>query len=124
MELSTRYLIINFLMVYGVTGSTLMTPPMSALVVAFEDVYDISLLANTMSDQGIDVSMIISTSSINDLYKNLLDVEIIHLKIPDEELGSLETQALRKCDALYADENIRLKMEQIQPTFIVFPGLR
>ena len=104
--------------------STLTTPPQSAVVVAFEDVYDLSLLANTLSDQGIDATLIIPDSYENELYETLIDVEVLTVKLKTEESTSAEKRAVQACEALLTDEGIAKKIQEIQPTFTIFPALR
>lgn len=104
--------------------STLTAPPQSAVVVAFEDVYDLSLLANTLSDQGIDATLIIPDSYENELYETLIDVEVLTVKLKTEESTSAEKRAVQACEALLKDEGIAKKIQEIQPTFTIFPALR
>ncbi|XP_011873448.1 PREDICTED: UDP-glucuronosyltransferase 1-7C-like [Vollenhovia emeryi] len=104
------------------SSSTLVAPPLSALVVAFESVYDLSLLANTLSDQGIDTTLIIPTYAANDLYNKLIDVEVLHLDV-DKSLRT-DKRALETCDNLFGDKEILKKVQEFQPTFTIFPALR
>nr|XP_003706617.1 PREDICTED: uncharacterized protein LOC100878353 [Megachile rotundata] len=104
--------------------STLTAPPQSALVVAFEDIYDLSLLANTLSDQGIDATLIIPASHENELYETLIDVEVLRLNIEADESITSDKRAVRACEALLKDEGIAGKIKEIQPTFTIFPALR
>ena len=106
-------------------GSSILTaPPQSAVLVAFEDVYDLSLLANTLSDQGIDATLIIPASSETELYETLIDVEVLTVNVQVEESAYLESKAAQACEALLKDEQIAKKMQEIQPTFTIFPALR
>lgn len=107
-----------------VGSSTLTAPPQSAVLVAFEDVYDLSLLANTLSDQGIDATLIIPASSEAELYETLIDVEVLTVNVQVEESVYLESKAVQVCEALLKDEQIAKKMQEIQPTFTIFPALR
>lgn len=105
-----------------VQSSTLTTPPQSAVVVAFEDIYDLSLLANTLSDQGIDTTLIIPASNENEVYETLIDVEVLTVEIKESTYS--EKKTIQICEALLKDDQIAKKIQEIQPTFIVFPALR
>lgn len=107
-----------------VQSSTLTTPPQSAVVVAFEDIYDLSLLANTLSDQGIDTTLIIPASNENEVYETLIDVEVLTVKVEIKESTYSEKKTIQICEALLKDEQIAKKIQEIQPTFTVFPALR
>lgn len=107
-----------------VQSSTLTTPPQSAVVVAFEDIYDLSLLANTLSDQGIDTTLIIPASNENEVYETLIDVEVLTVKVEIKESTYSEKKTIQICEALLKDDQIAKKIQEIQPTFIVFPALR
>ncbi|XP_076248837.1 UDP-glucuronosyltransferase 2A2 [Calliopsis andreniformis] len=111
-------------LVHIVSSSTLTAPPQSAVVVAFEDIYDLSLLANTLSDQGIDATLIIPTSHEKELYETLIDVEILTLNVQFEESAYPETKAIQACEVLLKDEQIAKKIREIQPTFTIFPAFR
>jgi len=102
----------------------LAAPPLSALIIAFESVYDLSLLANTLSDQGIDTSLIVPTYAANDLYNNLIDVEVLQLNVNIESVDKSNIRALETCDSLFRDEEILKKIRELQPTFTIFPILR
>jgi len=106
------------------SSSTLTAPPLSALVVAFESVYDLSLLANTFSDQGIYTTLIIPTYAANDLYNKLIDVEVLQLDVSVDESLPADKRALEACGILFRDEKILKEIQEFQPTFIVFPALR
>lgn len=107
------------------SSSTLTAPPLSALIVAFESVYDLSLLANTLSDQGIYATLIIPSYAANDLYNNLIDVEVLQLNVDiDKSSVSADTCALEACNSLFRDEKILKKIQEFQPTFTIFPALR
>ncbi|XP_033340704.2 UDP-glucuronosyltransferase 2A3 [Megalopta genalis] len=105
-------------------GSTLTEPPQSVVVVAFEDVYDLSLLANTLSDEGIDATLIIPEQYQNDLHENLIGVELVLLTVEITKSAYPESKAIQICEAFLKDEQIAKKISEIQPTFVVFPGLR
>lgn len=111
-----------FHLVCFASSSTLTAPPLSALIVAFESVYDLSLLANTLSDQGIDATLIIPTYASNDLYNKLIDVEVLQLDV-DKSVYA-DKRALETCENLFRDEKILKKVQEFQPTFIIFPALR
>ncbi|XP_072767075.1 uncharacterized protein [Anoplolepis gracilipes] len=106
------------------SSSILIAPPLSALIVAFESVYDLSLLANTLSDQGIDTTLIIPSYAANDLYNNLIDVEVLQLNVNIDESVSVDTRALETCSNFFRDENILKKIQEFQPTFTIFPAFR
>lgn len=113
-----------FYLFRAASSSTLTRPPLSALIVAFENVYDLSLLANTLSDQGIDTKLIIPSYSANDLYNNLIDVNVWQLDINIDKLVEVDTRALKACNSLFNPRDIIFKTQQFQPTFIIFPALR
>lgn len=117
-------LCVNFYLMNIVQSSTLTTPPQSAVVVAFEDIYDLSLLANTLSDQGIDTTLIIPASNENEVYETLIDVEVLTVKVEIKESTYSEKKTIQICEALLKDEQIAKKIQEIQPTFTVFPALR
>lgn len=106
------------------SSSTLTAPPLSALIIAFESVYDLSLLANTLSDQGIDTTLIIPSYSANDLYNNLIDVEVLKLNVNIDKSTTVDKRALEACDSLFRDDEIFKKIREFQPTFTIFPALR
>ncbi|KYN04395.1 PREDICTED: uncharacterized protein LOC108772854 [Cyphomyrmex costatus] len=106
------------------SGSTLAIPPMSALVIAFESVYDLSLLANTLSDQGIDTTLIIPAYAANELYDRMVDVRVLQLPVNADQSMSAEKRALETCSFLYTSEDIVMKVEKLRPTFTIFPALR
>lgn len=111
-----------FYLFWFVSCSTLTAPPLSALVVAFESVYDLSLLANTLSDQGIDAKLIIPTYAASDLYNKLIDVEVLQLNV-DKSVHD-DKHALEMCENLFRDEKIQKEVQEFQPTFTIFPALR
>ena len=112
-----------YLLTCSAKASFLATPPQTALVVAFEDTYDMSLLANTLSDQGIDATLIIP-STASDVYENLVDVEVLKITIYDEEFMKPEAKALKACEQLLTDKKILKKIQELQPTFTIFPAIR
>lgn len=108
-----------------ISGSILTAPPLSALIVAFENVYDVSLLANTLSDQGIDTTLVVPTYTANELYNNLIDVEVLQLNInTDKPAHSAEKLAVEACDSLLRDQEVLKRVKELQPTFTIFPALR
>ncbi|XP_076623308.1 UDP-glucuronosyltransferase 2B19 [Colletes latitarsis] len=111
-------------LLHVVSSSTLTAPPQSAVVVAFEDIYDLSLLANTLSDQGIDATLIIPASSEIDLYETLIDVEVLTVDVRVEATAYPESKAIQACETLLKDSQIAKKIQEIQPTFVIFPALR
>ncbi|KAK0167975.1 hypothetical protein PV327_001821 [Microctonus hyperodae] len=106
-----------------VSASTFISPQQTALVIGFEKLYDISLLANTLSDQGID-SILIIPSTIEDIYEHLIEVEVITLNITNAKNAKKEEKALNACEALITNKKILKKIKEIQPTFTIFPALR
>jgi len=87
-------------------------------------VHDLSLLANTLSDQGIDTTLIIPSYAANDLYNNLIDVEVLQLNVNIDKSMSVDTRALEACNSLFKDEEILKKIQEFQSTFTIFPALR
>lgn len=114
---------IFYLCICSARASFLATPPQTALVVAFEDTYDMSLLANTLSDQGIDATLIIPLTA-SDVYENLVDVQVLKINIFEEEFMKPETKALKACEQLFTDKKILKKIQELQPTFTIFPAIR
>ena len=112
-----------YLFIYSVKSSFLTTPPQSALVVAFEDTYDLSLLANTLTDQGIDSTLIIP-STTNDIYEYLVEVEVLRVKVFEDESLNPESKALTACEKLLSDKTILKRIQELQPTFTIFPAVR
>ncbi|KAI4496059.1 hypothetical protein M0802_008099 [Mischocyttarus mexicanus] len=112
-------MLVNF-----VHGSSLTTPPLSVLMVGFEDAYDLSLLANTLSDQGIDVTLIIPEQIAHDLYENLIDVEVYQLKASLEKLAYPEDHALKFCESLLKDQELSQKVQELQAAITLVPALR
>ncbi|XP_015438206.1 PREDICTED: uncharacterized protein LOC107193316 [Dufourea novaeangliae] len=114
-------------LVHVAVSSTLSAPPQSAVVVAFEDVYDMSLLANTLSDEGIDTTLIIPASNEPDLYETLIDVEVVTVRVESahvDESAYSDSRAIKICEAFLNDDEIARKMSELQPTFAIFPALR
>lgn len=97
---------------------------MSALIIAFDNVYDLSLLANTLSDEGIDTTLIVPAYAADDVYNNLIDVEVLQLNVDNDKSVYANTRALKTCDGFFRDEKVLGKIRKFQPTFIVFPALR
>lgn len=110
------------LFICSARASSLTTPPQSALIVAFENTYDLSLLANTLSDQGIDATLIIPSTE-SDIYENLVEVEVLKILEQGESLKP-EIKALRLCEQLLTDKKILKKVQELQPTFTIFPAIR
>lgn len=106
------------------SSSTLTAPPLSALVIAFENVYDLSLLANTLSDHGIDATLIIPGYAANDLYNKLIDVEVLQLDVSADKPMHASKRSLEVCDSLFRDKEILKRIQEFQPTFTIFPALR
>lgn len=106
-----------------VSASALVSPPKSAVVVAFEDTYDLSLLANTLSDQGIYATLVILQTETK-IYEHLIDVEVLRINGTIFGAHNSEARALDACRNLLSDDNILIKMNEIQPTFVIFPAIR
>lgn len=108
------------------SSSTLTAPPLSALIIAFDNVYDLSLLANTLSDEGIDATLIVPNYAASNVYNNLIDVEVLQLNVDARVDKSMQAdaRALHTCDSLLRDEEILRKIREFQPTFVIFPALR
>lgn len=107
------------------SGSILTAPPVSALIVTFDNVYDTSLLANTLSDQGIDTTLIIPAHTANEIYNNLIDVEVLQLNVnTGVPAYNKEAYALNACDSLLGDQQVLRRVQELQPTFTIFPALR
>ncbi|XP_012262481.2 uncharacterized protein LOC105689782 [Athalia rosae] len=113
-----------FSLVSLVRSSSLVEPPKSAVVVAFENEYELSLLANTLSDNGISTILIISSSPSVILYDTLVNVEIIKLDFDDERSQTREARALNACEALLRNEIVGKKIEEFSPTHVISPALR
>ncbi|XP_034940732.1 2-hydroxyacylsphingosine 1-beta-galactosyltransferase-like [Chelonus insularis] len=105
-------------------ASTLLKPPQTALVIGFEKVYDLSLLANTLSDQGIDATLIVPSIYSNDVYENLINVEVIKLNFTIEKNLKNEDKALKACEVFLSDKKIHQTVIEIAPTFTIFPAVR
>lgn len=110
-------------LINSVFASSLATPPQSAVVIAFEDVYDLSLLANTISDMGIETTLVIPFDE-NDYYEHLVSVELIKVNTSLKLSDNLHSRALKLCDSFISDSNISKYIQALQPTFIIFPGVR
>lgn len=109
---------------FGISNaSTMSAPPQTALVVAFENAYELSVLANTLTDQGIDATLIIS-SEAGGIYENLVEVEVIRLNVSSGDGANLEKKALVACEALLENQKILKRIGEIQPTFTIFPAIR
>lgn len=107
------------------TNSSILTsPPKSALIIAFENVYDLSLLANTLSDEGIDSTLIIPSYASDELYNYLVDVEVLHLDVNADKSTNVNTRALEACSSFLKDHEILKKIGEFQPTFTIFSALR
>lgn len=101
-------------------ASFLATPPQNALVVAFEETYDLSLLANTLSDQGIDTTLIVPSTA--NIYEYMVEVEVI--KISNDDILKPDAKALKLCEQLLSDKKILKRVRELQPTFTIFPSIR
>ncbi|KAL0122556.1 hypothetical protein PUN28_007334 [Cardiocondyla obscurior] len=81
-----------------------------------------SLLANTLSDQGIDTTLIIPTFAAGDIYNKLIDVEVLQVNIDNQAHG--DKFALHACETFLRDSEILKKVWEFKPTFTIFPALR
>lgn len=127
--MGSKYFFITFFtflyqFIHFVSCSSLVTPPKSALVIAFEFEYELSSLANTLSDEGINTVLIVS-SITRDLSDPLIDVEVIRLNFDDgDNSKSAESRALMACEVLLTDDNVTKKIDDLSPTYVIFPALR
>ena len=116
-------IVLSILLLHFTKASSLAAPPQSAVVVAFEDVYDLSLLANTISDLGIDTTLVIPHDA-NDYYEYLVAVEVIKINASLLSSDNKDTRALKLCESFISDFNITKYFQAQQPTFVIFPGVR
>jgi len=100
------------------------SPPLSALIIAFDGVYDLSLLANTLSDEGFYTMLIVPDYAAGDLYNNFIDVEVLQVSVNIDQSARPETRALETCDSFLRDEKILKQIREFQPTVVIFPALR
>jgi hypothetical protein len=100
------------------------SPPLSALIVAFDGVYDLSLLANTLSDEGFYTMLIVPDYAADDLYNNFIDVEVLQLSVNIDKSARSETRALETCDSFFTDQKVLKQIREFQPTVVIFPALR
>lgn len=114
---------LSILLVDFVHGSTLTAPPLSVLVIGFDGAYDLSLLANTLSDQGIDVTLVVPENITDNLYENLLDVEVYRLKGSHEKSIYSENNALKFCENLFNDQELSKKVQEFRAAVTLFPAL-
>ncbi|XP_011498285.1 PREDICTED: UDP-glucuronosyltransferase 1-9-like [Ceratosolen solmsi marchali] len=104
-------------------ASSLVSPPKSAVVIAFEDAYDLSLLANTISDLGTETTLVIPFEE-NNYYEHLISVEVIKINASLQSSDTNDAKALRLCESFISDSNVSNHVKLIQPTFIIFPAVR
>lgn len=104
------------------SSSSMFLPPKTALVIGFEETYDLSLLANSLTDNGISSTLIIPPES--NIYEHLVEVDVIKVNFTIDETSTIEIKALKACESFLTDKNILQKVEEIQPTFVIFPALR
>ncbi|XP_046425089.1 UDP-glucuronosyltransferase 1A9 [Neodiprion fabricii] len=107
-----------------ISASSLVTPPKSAVVLAFEYEHELSLLANTLSDENINTVLIIPSTSRDLLYDNLIDVEVVEVKVDAALASTKESRALKACESLLSDETIQNLIQEFSPTYVISPGLR
>lgn len=119
----TRLLLGVILLFHSILASTLVVPPKSVMVVAFEDVYEMSLLANTMSDLMMETTLVISSQANNELFEKLVDVEVIKVNTSNEKINN-EISAMKLCENFLTDTNVSWYVDNVKPTFIVFPAVR
>jgi len=113
-----------FYLFHLTSGSTLSSPPLSALIIAFDGVYDLSLLANTLSDEGFYTMLIVPDYAAGDLYNNFVDVEVLQLNVNIDKSARPETRALEACNSFFTDVKVLRQIREFQPTVVVFPALR
>ncbi|XP_014208984.1 UDP-glucuronosyltransferase 1-8-like [Copidosoma floridanum] len=112
-------------LLHNSVASSLLTPPQLALIVAFEDVYDLSLLANTISGLGIETTLVVSSSGASyERYENLNGVELISINNTSLGAGDDDDRAVKLCDSFISDINVMQYAQKMQPTFVIFPGVR
>lgn len=104
------------------SASSMFIPPKTALVIGFEETYDISLLANSLTDNGISSTLIIPNDY--DIYEHLVEVDVIKLNFTIDKTSTIEDKALKACESLISDEKILKTIGEIQPTFVIFSALR
>ncbi|KAH0560486.1 UDP-glucuronosyltransferase 2C1-like [Cotesia glomerata] len=119
---------INYVLLYtvilSVKASMFASPPQTALIIGFEDVYDLSLLSNTLSDQGMDATLIIPSLNSRDIYENLVQVEVIKINFTLGTDAKKVDKSLKACETVLSDKKLLDKIRKIQPTFTIFPALR
>lgn len=114
-------IIVSALLIYSTKASTLASPSKSAVIFAFEDIYDLSLLANTLSDQGVKTTFVIPHDS-PDYYEHMKEVDIIPVNSTFKDIESKEDRALKLCESILSSTELRKKLDK--PTFTIFPAIR
>ncbi|KAJ8678570.1 hypothetical protein QAD02_014357 [Eretmocerus hayati] len=109
--------------VVTIFASSLASPPQSAVIIAFENAYDLSLLANTISDLGIETTFVISSDD-SDYYEHLVAVEVIKINSSLKVSDTSDIRASKLCKTLISDASVKKHVQSIQPTFIIFPAVR
>lgn len=116
-------IILGIFCIYQTEASSLVISPQSAVILAFEDAYDLSLLANTISDLAIDTTFIISGDE-TDYYENMVSVELIKLNVSFQGNENKDVVALRLCENLISNAIVSDYIKNTQPTFAIFPAVR
>lgn len=124
-KMALIYLVLSALLINRATASSLATPSDSAVVIAFEDVYDLSLLAYTISDLGVQTTFVLPSDE-NNFYERLNETEEVirvdasHVKPTDTK----DVRALKLCDSFLSNRETQRLIQRMEPTFVIFPGVR
>jgi hypothetical protein len=116
-------LVLSAALISTTAASSLASPPKSAVIIAFEDTYDLSLLANTISDLGIETTLVIPFDE-NNYYEHLISVEVMKINASLKSSDTNNAKALKLCESFMYDSNIINHIKLLQPTFIIFPAVR
>ncbi|XP_016839145.1 UDP-glucuronosyltransferase 1-5 [Nasonia vitripennis] len=116
-------LVLSAVLIHSTAASSLASPPQSAVVVAFEDVYELSLLANTISDLGIETTLVIP-ANVSNYYEHLVGVDLMTVNASLKADDSDDLKAVKLCESFISDSGIAKHVKSLQPTFIIFPGVR
>lgn len=123
-EMPLACAILTAILIHSSAASSLSAPPLSVVVVAFEDAYDLSLLANTISDLGIETTFIVPSNESDYYYEHMVDVDVIKLNASLEAGDGRDVKAAKLCKSLVADETLLRHFRGMLPTFVIFPGVR
>ncbi|XP_058788616.1 UDP-glucuronosyltransferase 1A8-like [Phymastichus coffea] len=119
------YIILSALLMHCAAASSLAAPPDSAVVIAFEDVYDLSLLAYTISDLGVQTTFVVPSDE-NNFYERLNETEEV-IKVDASHVKSTDTKdvrALKLCESFISHRETQKQIHRFEPTFVIFPGVR